>query len=84
MAGSPSMATELYSFRDVDGGCRDIDRQSLRRLGLRKVRTEIMDTAENLLSKLIFHCVKRVESRIEVDPVRPRRSTIGKKIEWLR
>src|SRR5207248_2578606 len=29
-AGSPSAATELYSFRDVEGGCRDIDRQSLR------------------------------------------------------
>src|SRR6058998_623009 len=30
MAGSPSTATGLYIFRDVDGGCRDIDRQSVR------------------------------------------------------
>src|SRR5437899_3275034 len=26
MADSPSTATELYSFSDVDGGCKDIDR----------------------------------------------------------
>src|SRR3989475_10506838 len=65
MAGSPSTATELlYSSRDVDGGCRDIDGQSLR-IRDRSVicthagwdherRTDITDTAENLLSKLIF------------------------------
>ena len=65
MAGSPSTANELlYSSRDVDGGCRDIDRQSLR-IRDRSVicthagwdyerRTDIIDTAENLLSKLIF------------------------------
>src|SRR5439155_17521014 len=65
MAGSPSTANELpYSSRDVDGGCRDIDRQSLR-IRDRSIicthagwdyerRTDIIDTAENLLSKLIF------------------------------
>lgn len=78
MAGSPSTATELYSFRDVDGECRDIDRQSLR-IRDRSVicthagwdyerRTDIIDTAENLLSKLIFHCVKPVQSRIDGRP----------------
>src|SRR5438309_8672294 len=65
MAGSPSTATELlYSSRDVDGRCRCIDRQSLR-IRDRSVicthagwdyerRTDIIDTAKNLLSKLIF------------------------------
>src|SRR5207253_2332537 len=78
MAGSPSTAAEPYGFRDVDGGSRDIDRQSIR-IRDRSVicthagwdyerMTDIIDTAENLLSKLIFHCVKRVESRIDGRP----------------